>query len=606
LSLSFSVGLILAVVGLAAESSPTLTALTSEGFTWDGTWDHRVDAQGRSWVAYYDAARILRLRDPDGFERPMVPPDRGQAPSGLAMANLESGVALLWRDKEPTKGLYLARSDLPEAPALDLGGDTEALARVQALRFDGQLNVLWLGEKQIEGPDVPQYNLYFRSVDLQTRALSDIERLMPGIYPIWTRDHQGGLMAFSWLYNESPARMVARYRPAGAETFGETVTIAEVPSISPTYKAFHSGGRVFLIWLAVDQEARQVALQGSYSDDQGKSWTPIAFDDLQGFDVGSLSVAADDSGHILIALSGLELGAESRRQDVRIIRSEDRGETWSAAQPLRPEPVARGYDGRNPMVVFGPEQGQVLVVWEDWREIRARPYFSFSRDHGKTWVHDNVPLAATPGKNLRLQFDSESLFVNEGRFHLIAIQAEDDALQAASLVDIGFGVEDLDAFALALAPGDASDPEVSTGESGEAGESASTAEPARNLPAKSSDALRQRVSAFWEAMMARDFVKTFELQDPFFRSRNDPLSYLQRLGRIAYSEYHINDVRIDGWRAEVDTRVKATIPPYRASTGEILSSPEKEVSMTEVWLWMGDDWYREYNDAVNNVRFTRY
>ncbi|CRI64462.1 exported hypothetical protein [Thiocapsa sp. KS1] len=577
-------GALLLPFALAAEtpSSPTpAVALTPYTLTWDTSWQQRLDATGQSWLGYYDQSRMLRLRRPEGEVTTMLPDtERSQAPSGLAMTGLDAGAAVLWRDKFPVKGLYLGRLDEAgesSAAPLKIGDETEPLARLELARFGSRLHALWYGEKK-SAPDQPQYNLYYRAFDLESSALTPIETLMPGIYPVWASNPQGGLMVFSWLYNESPRRIAARFRPAGAEAFGETVTVAEVGEITPIFNAFRSGERWFAVWVSEREGAWQ--LEGARSDDEGKTWTAFTFEDLRDFDIGSISIAANDAGTILIAVDGQPGRAVNRpKSDVRLIRSTDRGETWSAARSPRPAEIAAGYGARNPIVAIGPEDGQVLLMWEDWREIRVRPYASLSLDHGETWTQQNVPLPFEPNTNLGLRANPGALDVRDGRFHLILLQSPDDAVQSARLVEASFGAADLAEFARIAA---------------------------EHAPPSSDEGLRERVMAYWKAMMEDDYSASYALFDPFFRGRNELMMYLRQLGRIKYSDAAIDAVKIDGWRAEVKTRVTATIPPFTSKTGEVVSRPPREVELTEVWLWMGDNWYREYYSEANDVKYTRY
>lgn len=590
--------LLLLLGGQVALAEPRVSPLSATDLDWDGDWQFQVADQRQLWLAYYDQSRKLWVRPPQGGEQPLSPSAHGDAPSGLAMTAIPSGMTLMWRDKTPEKRLQLARSDrLGEAP-LALGGDTEPLARIQTLLTGQQLHILWLGEKVL-GNGEPKHQLYYRSVALDSMTPAPIERLMPGYYPVWAKDDRDGIMTFSWLYHESPGRIQARYRPAGAEAFGDPVAVATVPGLSPLMRAFYLQGRWLLLWVGVYPETRLVSLEGAYSDDQGKSWNSIDLG-LPGFDVGSVSLAKDQQGRILLAVSGGDVNDPRKRQDIRLIRSADNGQTWSRLPAPRPADLAAVFDARNPMMAFGPEPGQLLVVWQDWREIRSRLYFSFSRDYGESWAYDNIPLAVEPGTNLRLDDSREALYFEDGVFHLLAKQARDDAFAAARLLDISFSLDDLAVFAQAGAK-----QEVTAAVDPLKGDQAAT--PTTNPPAsKSEEALRQRVDASWRSMLAMDFKDTYGMLDPFFRAKVDILTYFKLLGKITYSSYEIVDVRINGWRAEVDTKVKVTIPPFRASTGEMISRPEKELTVTQVWLWLDDNWYREFYDVAGEKYFTRY
>lgn len=575
-------GVLAAFCGLATAAGPSVTQLSSVPLDWLGTWNQHLDGEGRPWVAYYDTSRVLRLRQPDGTEQILVQEGGQKATTGLAMADLESGMAVAWRDKYPIRGFYISQTDRAEAPPVEMSGNTEALSRAQLLRHDKQLHFLWMGERKQDDTGA-LYHIYLRSLDRETQNPSEIERLMPGIYPVWASDDDGSLLVVTWRYDQPlPGPIQVRFRPAGASEFGELITIGQVESLSPVLRAFRSGERWFVVWLALDADGHSPTLQGAYSDDQAKTWTPFVFEDLRGFDVGSLSIALDDAGRILMALSGHVPEQGKRRQDVLFLRSMDRGETWSTPKRLRPESLEGHFDARNPLLTFGPEPGQVLVVWEDWREIRARPYFSFSTDFGETWLYEGISLPLEPGTNLSTRTDSLSLTVRDGRFKLIPLKAVDDRLGAAHLVEISLGVEDLEAIARDAVKGPPAHPSYTEAH------------------------LRERVAAYWEGMLEQDYVETYGLQDPFYRSHHDPLDYLRELGRIKYSAHHIDSVEIDGWRAEVKGRVTASVPPFMAKTGEVITQPEREVPIDMVWLWIDGDWYREFYSAATEDRLTRY
>lgn len=552
-----------------------------------GDWDYRLDAQGGAWIAYYDAARLLRLRAPDGTETLMVPEGRGQAPSGIAMAMLDDRPALLWRDKVPDKGLYLARLDRPETAPLELGAKTEPLARFHAQRFGDRLDVLWYGEAPVEGrPD--HYHLYTRQLNLANGELGPIERLMPGIYPVWAMDRQGALMVMSWSAEESPQRISARFRPAGAEAFGEAVTIAEVPGITPIFRAVSVGNRWLVFWVVNDGiDDMSIQLQGAYSDDQGKTWTGVRFDDLRGFDVGSLDIVADDSGQqILLGLSGRLPG---QKESVRLIRSSDQGTTWSKSQSLQGSDALERYHARNPMVAFGSKPGQVLVVWEDWRQIRSRLFASLSNDGGETWAVSNLVLPHETGANLAARFNLNALYRDGERFNLIAEQAVNDALENKHLVRLSFTADELVELAKA-----ATAPREQEQGQGTA------------IDPRSEAGLRQRIDAYWQAMQEGDYTKSMKFFDPFFSARVDPIRYLSMVGRIKYSAHRVEELSIDGPSASVMTVIRASVPPFQAKTGEIIQQAERDIPLNDTWLWVDDNWYREFYSEAQEVRFTRH
>ena len=135
------------------ESSASYATLSDSTMAATSGWDYVLDASGQRWLAYYDRDRLLRLRDPKGQERLLVPDDRAQAPSGLTLSATDKGTLALWRDKYPDKGLYLLDTDhlSPDTTSikpLEIGADTEPLARFVAQSdAKGSTHLLWYGEK---------------------------------------------------------------------------------------------------------------------------------------------------------------------------------------------------------------------------------------------------------------------------------------------------------------------------------------------------------------------------------------------------------------------------------------------------------------------------
>lgn len=600
-------GLLLGMTCLSlASAAPIQVApeiLTSQSMAASDAWDYRLDGTGHLWLAYYDQNRLLRLRDPDGKERLLVPEGRGQAPSGLAMASLETGVGLLWRDKLPAKGLFLLDTEQPTLQPLELGGETEPLARFCASTTkDNLLHLLWYGEKSSVSTG-EQHNLYYRNWNRSSQAFSPIELLMPGIYPVMSTDDSGGVMVYSWTGTDKAMRIDARYRPADPDvdaekgSFGDAVTVASVPEITPIFKSFRSGSRWFVIWLAqYGEDRRDFLLEGAHSDDKGLTWKRFSFEDLRGIDIGSLDIAAEEAGHLILALSGRTRQDDANtKEDVYMITSSDRGDTWSTAQRVRNKigqdqentdtqsTALSGFNARNPSVAFGQTPGQVLLAWEDWRDIRARLYASLSNDYGQTWTLSNVPLPHEPGKNLRLRYEPSAIYATGERFHLIAEQLLDDSFEAKQLIRIDFTADELADYA-------------------------KFAQSTQELEAKTrQEILRKRVEGYWQAMLAADYAKTYEYLDPFFRARVTLQNYLTKMGKIKYTQAQVDDAPIDGARSVVTSKIKASVPPFKVpSTGEIISQPDREVAVKSTWLWLDGDWYREFSYEGQDIGFTRY
>ncbi|MBK1722429.1 hypothetical protein CKO23_09240 [Thiocystis violacea] len=566
-------------------------------------WAYSLDASDHLWLSYYDESRMLRLRDPKGAESLLVPAGRAQSPSGLAMAARSAGAAVLWRDKYPEKGLYLFEAPSDEIRPQEVGGDTEPLARFVA-ETDGQgkTHLLWYGEKATEASS-DRYNLYYRNWRQSDQALSEIALVMPGIYPVMAVDPGGSLMAFSWQSSDGPQRIASRFRPADAVAdkddggFRAEVTVAEVPSITPIFEALRLGSRWMVLWVGqYGLDRRDFRLEGAYSDDDGARWTRFGFDDLKGFDIASLQTASDAEGHLMLAITARNRQVDDRaKQDVYLIRSADRGSTWSKASPLRaPELAGRSateedrnllafFHARNPSVAFGETPGEILVVWEDWRTIRSGLYASLSKDFGETWALSNVPLPRPRGTNLGLRYEPGAIYVAGGSYHVLAERYADDTFKSKQLVQID------------VAPAVLSDYAKQRSESMKADEIAGEAQ------------LRQRAEGYWQAMRDGEFEKAYDYLDPFFKAVTPLNAYVANMGKIKYAEAKVEDIKIQGPLAEVNTKIRASVPAFKVpTTGAMMSQPEREALVKNRWLWLDGEWVNEFRVESQDAVFTRY
>lgn len=590
----------LAILPLGLWGAPAALPLTEKDLL-AGKSDWQVVAAecDAPWLAYYDAQGQAQVRNPEGKVLTLAQ-DHGKTPSkssGLRMVGLEDGIAVLWRDKYPEKQLYLKRSDQWDADAIAIAGDSQVLPNYEVLRQGSQLHIIWLGELPLPGASTP-YHIYYRSLDLAAGTLSPLERIMPGIYPMSAMDVKGNLLVASWNENEENPRIIARYRDSATQTFGPPVVVAEGVRITSLYQVFNNQGRWFVFWVKMNgKSAEDLRLEGAYSDDAGTTWQRFAVDGLGGIEVSTLDMAMNDQGVILMAVNGrYRKDPDDDKRKVYLIRSEDNGSTWSLAPALQSPDALNQFNARFPKVSLGANKGEVLVVWQDWREIRSRLYANFSTDYGKSWALYNLPLPRKPMINQRLDGVGHDLWIDKcGTFHLVSEQADTDLMTPISLIEQRFTTEDLGELTKipVTVPG-----KIEAGpEGGSSPQVASTLE----------DAVRQRASEFWEAMIRKDYPKSYEYYDPFYRAAISSRDYELNLGRIDYEKFEIGEIHITGPVAKVKVNVYASVPNFRVqSTGEVVGQPLRKITLEDKWLWVDDGWYREFYLSALEKRWTKY
>lgn len=589
------VSLLLATTAMAADMLfPTvLNQQVPEPYT---SWSFTLSKGDQPWFAYYGSDNRLYIHRPEGDEIGLGATDRSHQQSGLAMIPVsDQDVAVLWRDKLPQKNLYFipkleARGDAP-SPIIVGGEESEPLPSLKIAHSEqGVQYLLWLGEKgdgdSKAGRDQPNredYHLYFRRVEADSRTLSPVERVMPGIYPAWIVDEKA-IPVFSWTTYEGQLAMVMRVFDRTNNSFGSLVKIADAPSISGLFEAFKSGNRWFLLWLGKYGEQQEMLLEGIFSDDQGQTWKHFAIEDLRGLNIGGINIVTDQKQHILIALDGNWRFTDPKdvKNDVYVLRSDNNGTSWQKPQTLRSKEL-KVTKAQYPILAMGAQPGTVIMAWEDWRDIRPNIYISYSQDFGVTW-EPALPLGRPGVWNLGLDPLSKILLVGQDdRFRLVAKQYNDDSLKDdQDYVLYTFNWNDLQRSAEAF--------KISAIQKERASEAH----------------LRERVAMYWQSMQDKQYETSYALMDPFFRSKRDLITYLSDKGKILYHHYQIGAFARQGNVAKIQVEIETSVPEFTAPSGKKISQPKRTISLVQTWVFVNEDWFLEYYDAVAEATLTRY
>lgn len=584
---------------VAVPNTDPSSLLTPEPLGPAAVWDYVRDADGRVWLAYYDAFKRLMLRKRDGSRVSLTGDDRNQAPSGLDVTAVDRGnrVAVLWRDKLPSKGLFLWTSDSDSAAdgAENIDEGSAPLGRVLAESRSGYIHALWYGEKA--DPDTGiTYHLYYRNQAVDSGELSAMEKVMPGIYPTWALGPRGTIMVASWTAGEEPSSIAVRFRDPETGDFGPRRVIAEGVQITPLIRAFRSKDRWFVLWHAQNKNdlTQPFSLHLAYTDDKGETWERQEIAALRGHDIASADIATDEDGGIFIAVDALDRGDNSQgeKMNVWLIRSLDQGSTWTV-DDLRASEEMHAFHARKPSLALAPGSDQVLVIWEDWQTIRPRLFGSLSEDRGQTWGIANQLLPNQPDGNLGLRFSVSSADLVGDHYYIIAEQFS-DSFREKQLVQFDFTEADFRANVQVNEPkGDRRSEERGLSDN--------------SLNEERKSALRERVAQFWQAMEEGDFSTAYKFYDPFFRAVNSEQRFTSLTGKITYDDYETKDVSLRGSLAEVTGIVRADVIPFRApTTGELIEQDERWVPIRDNWLWIDDQWYREFYSEGMDLKYTRY
>lgn len=117
--------------------------------------------------------------------------------------------------------------------------------------------------------------------------------------------------------------------------------------------------------------------------------------------------------------------------------------------------------------------------------------------------------------------------------------------------------------------------------------------------------LRARIAEFWNAFIKEDYEKVYMLYDPFFRVRTNKYAFMGTLGKIKYHDFAIKEMNFEGNIAKIKIEVSYSIPPTRFRTQEF-SAPPTQTEFDETWLYIYDNWYKEFYMESIDMRIVEY
>jgi hypothetical protein len=355
---------------------------------------------------------------------------REGASRGLAFDIQGDSAFVVWREKiSGRKKLYFRATHdrgktLSEPILLDDNG-TQALSRFKiGSNSKGGVYITWYGEKRVGGAS---YHIYSSSSHDSGKTFSEVKNLTKGyrnsIYPTLLVDNEA---AYTFSYSKRDGRryMIFSKTTDRGRTWGAPLEIKEIGVVTLFIEPILIGKRLHVFWF--NTYSSVPIIEGAYSDDGGKTWVTTAFEDTRGLDVGLLKVAHDSKGHIYLAMYGHRLDKKEKNK-VYLIRSEDNGATWERLMPLRHYPF-ENTRAQNPDILAA-EGGEVMVVWVDYRNIRRNLYMQYSKDYGRTWQENDIPLEE-PGRFNTTHYPfTDSLIKSKDRYYVLAYRFRGDDIQ---------------------------------------------------------------------------------------------------------------------------------------------------------------------------------
>jgi hypothetical protein len=404
-------------------------------------------AQGKAFAAFYGAGdvnnRLLvaNLDAAGAAQTVYTLPEGPNKASGIGFETQGDTQYLLWRPKFATrKDLYFARAEGAQgafgAPAI-LNRERNALPPILLRSNDkGLVVAAWHDERRRAGRDVYVNisqdggktfleNDIWVSKDYDQAATPALTIDGGDIHVFFV-----GQKILDKKSTKSETALVHRVSRDMGKTWRESrlttqTAAANSDLLTPLRMAGRAGGAARL-WLFWRQSLE--GLRGVYSDDNGRSWKQAKLPPpTEGEYVITMSLAAvKDKIHIAYARTFPS--EPTAKPDVWILQAHERGDRWTAPRRLSTEPhkLTQSFAPQ----VTADDNGRVLVVWQDFRNIRSNVYLNYSTDFGATWLPQERALEE-PGK-----FNSNYphiVALGGGRYDVAFLRYADDRLKDGGL-----------------------------------------------------------------------------------------------------------------------------------------------------------------------------
>ncbi|MBI1853082.1 MAG: hypothetical protein HYR85_22320 [Planctomycetes bacterium] len=125
----------------------------------------------------------------------------------------------------------------------------------------------------------------------------------------------------------------------------------------------------------------------------------------------------------------------------------------------------------------------------------------------------------------------------------------------------------------------------------------------RHAPTNTEEALRARVSSFWDLKIKRDVGKMYDYFDQSYRDKTSLADYIGSVNRdMKYFEFKIDSIERDGDKATVKVSYTYQLPDY--VMGSLKPKPRLMPSVPEIWKLENDVWNRAYEETSSAVART--
>ncbi len=105
--------------------------------------------------------------------------------------------------------------------------------------------------------------------------------------------------------------------------------------------------------------------------------------------------------------------------------------------------------------------------------------------------------------------------------------------------------------------------------------------------------LKERASQYWSLMAKGNLKEAYAYYDPFLRARMSPEEFIEKHSAVKYHEAAVTNVKVEGNIGTVTVKVRYSVPKVKVRQKEF-ELPETTTDFEERWLFIYDNWYKEY------------